>query len=227
MVTNTRINREVPQIRLSVPGKSSSGPGVPYVAGVDLAGSPGRNTGICLLRGLTITSFATVYSDEEILAFIERAYPVLVAIDAPLSLPPGRTSLEERNGEHFRTCDRELLKRGIRFFPITLGPMRTLTMRGIRLKEMLIRRGYEVIEIYPGAAQDIWGIPRKQGGLAKLRRGLEQLGLKGLAKNMNGDELDAVTGALVGRMYLKGQAEVLGNFTNGAMVIPKPARRKR
>jgi predicted nuclease with RNAse H fold len=226
MVTNKKINSEVPQIRLGIPGKSS-GPGVPNVAGVDLAGSPGRNTGICLLRGFTITSFATVYSNEEILAFIERAYPVLVAIDAPLSLPPGRTSLEERNGEHFRTCDRELLKRGIRFFPITLGPMRALTIRGIRLKEMLIRRGYGVIEIYPGAAQDIWGIPRKQGGLAKLRGGLEQLGLKGLAKNMNGDELDAVTGALVGWMYLKGQAEVLGNFTNGAMVIPKPVRRKR
>ncbi len=194
---------------------------------MDLAGSPGRNTGICLLTGLTITSFATLHSDEEILAFIERSRPDLVAIDAPLSLPPGRTSLEERNGEHFRSCDRELQKRGIRFFPITLGPMRSLTMRGIRLKDMLKRRGHEVIEIYPGAAQDIWEIPRKQGGLAKLRLGLEQLGLKGLAKNMNGDELDAVTGALVGRMYLRGQAEVLGNFKNGAIVIPKPARRTR
>jgi predicted nuclease with RNAse H fold len=100
-------------------------------------------------------------------------------------------------------------------------------MRGIWLKEILTRRGHEVIEIYPGAAQDIWEIPRKQGGLAKLRRGLEQLGLKGLAKKMNGDELDAVTGALVGRLYLKGQAEVLGNFTNGAIVIPKPVRRRR
>ena len=49
-------------------------------------------------------------------------------------------------------------------------------------------------------------------------------GLKGLAKNMNGDELDAVTGALVGRLYLKGQAEVLGNFSEGAIVIPKPIK---
>ncbi len=219
-------NNSMSQNRLGNAG-TNSGPRVPRVVGVDLAGSPGRNTGICLLRGFTITSFATLHADEEILAFIERARPDLVAIDAPLSLPPGRASLEERNGEHFRPCDRELLKRGIRFFPITLGPMRSLTMRGIRLKEILTRRGHEVIEIYPGAAQDIWEIPRKQGGLAKLRRGLEQYGLKGLAKNMNGDELDAVTGALVGRMYLKRQAEVLGNFTNGAIVIPKLVRRKR
>ncbi len=197
------------------------------VVGVDLAGSPGRNTGICFLRGMTVVSYATVHSDEEILACIETARPTLVAIDAPLSLPPGRRSLEERTGEHFRPCDRELLKRGIRFFPITLGPMRSLTIRGIRLKELLVRRGHEVIEIYPGAAQDIWKITRKQGGLAKLRLGLEKLGLKRLAKDMNGDELDAVTGALVGRLYLKGQAEVLGNFSEGAIVIPKPIRRPR
>ncbi len=189
--------------------------------GVDLAGSPKRNTGICLLRGMTAAFVATLHSDEEILAFIDGARPDLVAIDAPLSLPPGRTSIEERTGEHFRSCDRELLRRGIRFFPITLGPMRSLTARGIRLKEALVRRGYGVIEIYPGAAQDLWKIARKQGGLVKLRRGLEKLGLKKLAKGMNGDELDAVTGALVGRLYLKGEAEVLGNAGEGSIVIPK------
>jgi predicted nuclease with RNAse H fold len=194
------------------------------VVGVDLAGSSTRNTGICLLTGMTVASYATVYSDDEILAFIETARPDLIAIDAPLNLPPGRKSIEERTGEHFRPCDRELLKRGIRFFPITLGPMRSLTTRGIRLKELLMQRGFEVIEIYPGAAQDLWKIVRKQGGLSKLRRGLEKLGLKGLAKKMNGDELDAVTGALVGRFYLKGRAEVLGSFVEGAIVIPKPIK---
>ncbi len=194
------------------------------VVGVDLAGSPKRNTGICLLKGMTILSFATVFTDDEIIAFIIHAAPELIAIDAPLSIPPGRTSLEERTGEHFRACDRELMKRGIRFFPITLGPMRSLTMRGMRLKELLVRRGYPVIEIYPGAAQDIWKIVRKQGGLSNLRRGLATLGLKGLENSMNGDELDAATGALVGRMYLKGQSEVLGDFNEGAIVVPKAIR---
>jgi predicted nuclease with RNAse H fold len=195
-----------------------------HVVGVDLAGSSRRNTGICLLKGMTVASFATVRSDEEILVFIDRARPDLIAIDAPLSLPPGRKFIEERTGNHFRPCDRELLKRGIRFFPITLGPMRSLTTRGISLKETLVQGGYKVIEIYPGAAQDLWKIVRKQGGLLKLRRGLEKLGLKNLAKDMNGDELDAVTGALVGRLYLKGEAEVLGNFREGAIVIPKSAK---
>ena len=191
------------------------------VVGVDLAGSPNRNTGICLLKDMKILSCSTVHSDVEILSFINSARPDLIAIDAPLNLPPGRKSIEERTGEHFRPCDRELLKRGIRFFPITLGPMRSLTIRGINLKKLLNELRYEVIEIYSGAAQDIWKIVRKQGGFKKLQKGLEKLGLKGLGKGRNGDELDAITGALVGRLYLKKQAEVLGNFVEGAIVIPK------
>ncbi len=190
------------------------------VVGIDLAGSPKRNTGICTLRGKTITSWTTVYADDEIFDFVEQAKPDLVAIDAPLNLPPGRKTIDDRNGQHFRVCDRELLRRGIRFFPITLGPMRSLTLRGIALQKKLKRKGYEVIEMYPGAAQDVWGIPRKQEGLEKLLRGLRKLGAKGLDKKMNGDELDAVTGALVGHLFLRGKAEVLGNFREGAIVVP-------
>ena len=194
------------------------------VVGIDLAGSPLRNTGICALRGMTVTSIDTLHTDQEIFDYIERIRPGLIAVDAPLSLPPGRKSLEERNAEHFRPSDRELMKRGIRFFPITLGPMRMLTARGIGLKRKLVRRGYAVIEIYPGAAQDIFGIGRKQHGLLKLLRGLKRQGLKGLKREMNGDELDAATGALVGRMYLKEKAEVLGDVKTGAIVVPKQMR---
>jgi predicted nuclease with RNAse H fold len=98
--------------------------------------------------------------------------------------------------------------------------MRALTIRGIRLKRRFRRLGFRVIEIYPGAAQDVWGIPRKQFGLGRLRRGMEALGYRGLDRSMNGDELDAVSGAIVGRMHLLGKAEVLGNFRQGAIVVP-------
>jgi uncharacterized protein len=190
------------------------------VVGIDLAGSTKRNTGICTLSGTCITSYATLFEDDEIAKYVKRAKPDVIAIDAPLNLPPGRKTLDDRNGEHFRPCDRELLKRGIRFFPITLGPMRALTTRGIRLRKRFRRLGFNVIEIYPGAAQDVWGIPRKQFGLGRLRRGLETLGYRGLDRSMNGDELDAVSGAIVGKLYLLGKAEVLGNFRQGAIVVP-------
>jgi predicted nuclease with RNAse H fold len=165
-----------------------------------------------------------VYLDAN---YVQKEDPALIAIDAPLNLPLGRKSIEDRNGEHFRPCDRELLKRGIRFFPITLGPMRLLTKRGIHLKRVLTRRGYAVIEVYPGAAQDIWRTGRKQNGLSKLRHGLQELGVKGLNKKMGGDELDAVTAALVGQLFLLGKAEVLGNFKQGAIVVPNREAMKR
>jgi predicted RNase H-like nuclease len=58
-------------------------------------------------------------------------------------------------------------------------------------------------------------------------RGLERVGLRGLKKEMNGDELDAATGALVGRMYLQGRAEVLGDVKTGAIIIPKKISSKK
>jgi predicted nuclease with RNAse H fold len=188
--------------------------------GIDLAGSARRNTGICTLEDDKITSCTILHLDEEIIDYVEKQNPILIAIDAPLNLPPGRKSIEDRNGKHFRPCDRELLRRGIRFFPITLGPMRMLTERGIRLKSALASRGYTVIEVYPGAAQDIWKIGRKQSGLSKLQKGLQRLGVKGLDRQMSGDELDAITAALVGGLFLRGKAEVLGDFRSGAIVIP-------
>ncbi|RFT16427.1 MAG: hypothetical protein OP8BY_1605 [Candidatus Saccharicenans subterraneus] len=163
---------------------------------------------------------------------MRKADPLLVAIDAPLSLPPGRRDIEDRRGGHFRSCDLELRKRGIRFFPITLGPMRALTRRGLKLKSEFLRSGYEVIEIYPGGAQDIWGLPRAGQGREKLASGLERLSRKefGLRLSrkakpwpgMSADELDAVSAALVGLLYCQGRAELYGR---GKKIIVMPAGR--
>jgi hypothetical protein len=195
------------------------------VVGIDLAGSPRRDTGVCTLTGESITSCTILHTDQEIIEYIEKKDPALVAVDAPLNLPPGRKTMEDKNGEHFRPCDRELLRRGIPFFPITLGPMRLLTARGIRLKRVLTSRGYSVIEVYPGAAQDIWNIGRKQNGLSTLSRGLKKCGVKGLDRKMSGDELDAITAALVGQLFLRGKAEVIGSLSLGAIIIPYPKKR--
>ncbi len=179
------------------------------VVGVDLAGSPRRPTGVCTLRGMEAQTYIAK-TDEEILDSINLAEPSIVPIDAPLSLPPGRATIHDRSGEHFRACDRELRKRGIRFFHITLGPMRMLTERGLELKARIEKMGYRAVECYPGGAQDVWGIPRQHKDIEGLRAGLKRLGVKGLAKGMTSDELDAVTAALVGRWFLLGKGEMLG-----------------
>ncbi len=187
------------------------------VVGIDLAGSPKRRTGICVLRDF-IAETHVVFSDEEILNFVDEAHPALVPIDAPLSLPNGRRTVHDRSGEHLRECDRELLRRGIRFFPITLGPMRMLTERGLALKKRLIKLGYQAAECYPGAAQDLWGIPRQHKDRLGLLNGLRKLSLRGLKKSATSDELDAATAALVGRWSLLGQGLMLGGKTG--ILIP-------
>jgi len=179
------------------------------VVGIDLAGSLRRPTGVCVLHGMTART-CIVFTDEEILRSIGLAKPDLVTIDAPLSLPNGRKTIHDRSGEHFRDCDRELLRRGIRFFPITLGPMRMLTERGLALKPKIEVMGYRTVECFPGGAQDVWGIPRQHRDIAGLRAGLGRLGVKGLADESTSDELDAVTAALVGRWFLLGRGEMLG-----------------
>lgn len=191
------------------------------VLGIDLAGVPYRPTGMCVLRSLKATTFIA-YSDAEILKCAEEENPNLIAIDAPLNLPPGRKTIEDRNGEHYRICDLELRRRRIPFFPITLGPMRVLTVRGIELRKELEKKGFHVAEMYPGGAQDIWKIPRARRDLPGLRRGLQRLGIKGLKKDISGHELDATTGALVGLLFLQNKADVYGNFAEGAILMPKP-----
>lgn len=189
--------------------------------GVDLAGSPRRPTGMASLdRELNCETWVR-YLDEEILSDADALQPLVVGVDAPLGLPRGRESLERRGPPHFRQCDLELRRRRIKFFPITIGAMRALTERGIRLSTQLRSKGYTVFETYPGGVQDVLGLPRKQKGVKNLVEGLEKLGVKGLSENASGDEVDAATCALTAYMWWIGQCEELGNPEEGIIILPK------
>ncbi len=191
------------------------------ILGIDLAGSPRRATGLCLLHQNMKCRTWIAYRDDDILQAVEEHKPNLVAVDAPLSLPKGRKSLDERSNIHFRVCDLELRRRGIKFFPITLGPMRMLTARGMRIKEEIKKRGAEVIEVFPGATQDILGLPRKHHNLKQLIQKLRRLGLRCLSNKATGDEVDAATCALTGLLYLRGFTEAVGDLSEGVIIIPR------
>ena len=68
------------------------------------------------------------------------------------------------------------------------------------------------------------GIPRKQKGLEKLKAGLENLGIMGLTSGMSDHELDAVTCAYVGKLFLEGEAVTYGS--PDGIIMPKGERRK-
>jgi len=193
------------------------------VVGIDLAGSEKQITGFCVLDENLNCRTLALHSDKEIIEETLKEDPDIISIDAPLCLPLGRKSLEQKGPPHLRACDRELLRMKIKFFPITLGPMRKLTKRGIKLKEFFESKGYKVIESFPGAAQDMLGMPRKQCGIEKLRKALIKYGFKGDVEKekITDDELDAICSALVGKMYLEDDYLAIGNPKEGLMILPK------
>ena len=198
------------------------------VAGVDLAGSPTRPTGFCILDMDLYAKTKLLYKDEEIVDEILAVKPTIVSIDAPLALPRGRCCLKDdcqcRKAGHLRECDKVLLKLKIKFFPLTLGPMRKLTLRGINLTKILSQKGFKVIESFPNSIKIILGFPGKKEGLEKLRKALIDYGIKGdiNKKKITEHELDAILSALVGKLYLEGKAVEIGDPDEALMVIPNP-----
>lgn len=199
------------------------------IIGIDLAGAPKRNTGFAVLKNTMEVKTKVLHTDDEIIKETLALKPKIISIDAPLCLPKGRKTLEERDAPHLRKCDRQLLKMKIKFFPITLGPMRMLTKRGIMLKKIFEKKGFEVIESYPGAAQDVLNIPRKGAGLETLKKGLIKYGFTGdvKKKDITHDELDAITSALVGKFYIEGNYLALGSLEEGLMILPPHDKQKK
>lgn len=188
-------------------------PGV--ILSIDLAASEKNDTGIALLARGRISTL-TVRSDEEIITLAAKHGPSIIGIDAPLSIPKGRKTIDDRAGPHFRECDLKLRGLGIRFFPITIGAMRTLTKRGMALKGKLaagLPRA-EMIEIFPGASFDMLGIERKN--INATNRFLKKFHCD--AKNVH--ESDAAIGAYTLLQYSKKKALMLGG-KDGGIVIPR------
>jgi len=186
--------------------------------GIDLAGSERRPTGWAILSNKRF-EFGVAHKDEELLALAKKHKVKKVIIDAPLTLPKGRKSIEERSEHHFRECDLSLRKEGIRFFPITLGPMRMLTKRGIALKKKLRKSGIEVFEGFPGASYDRLGVPRKDK--RAICRLLKKFGFPS-PPGATQDELDALI--LLLTLFLKTKklnCDFVGK--DGRIVAPAPA----
>lgn len=197
------------------------------IVGIDLTGSEERASGWCLLDG-SQAQVAPVFSDDALIEKTIRACPRLVSIDSPLCLPAGRVAVgdDDPGRTEFgitRECERELRRRGINVYPCLIPSMQKLTARGIRLARALREHDVQVIESYPGAAQDIMRIPRKGAGPEWLKAGLWEFGIRGdyETHNVTHDELDAITSALVGTFYLAGLSEALGTADEEPLIIPR------
>jgi predicted nuclease with RNAse H fold len=197
------------------------------IVGLDLTGSEARPSGFCVLNG-THAVTRVLNTDAEIIDNVVSAQPDLVSIDSPLCLPVGRTIVTDDDpARHsagiMRVSERILKKRGINVYPCLLPSMQRLTERGMRIAAELRSRGIDVIECYPGAAQDIMGIPRKGAGEEWLKLGLSEFGITGTftTERLTHDELDAITCSLVGSFHIAGMTEALGGEGEEPMIVPK------
>jgi uncharacterized protein YprB with RNaseH-like and TPR domain/predicted nuclease with RNAse H fold len=190
----------------------------PRIVGIDLTGSSRRASGWALLTGDLIDT-KLLSTDEELIDATLAAKPDLVSIDSPLSTPAGYPN----HTVIYRECERALKKVGISVFWCLLPSMRGLTMRGISLAKKLRQHGIQVIESYPGAAQDMLLIPRKKASLEELKWGLIRAGFRGnwIDEKISHDELDAITSALVGLFYFADDYVALGNTKEDYLIIPR------
>jgi len=200
-----------------------SGETAPRIVGIDLTGSERRATGWALLEG-SEASTMSLKTDVELIRETVAANPNLVSIDSPLSMPEGVVDCNCL-GESpiYRKCELALKRMGISVFWCLLPTMKGLTKRGMYLATEFRKRGLNVIESYPGAAQDLLGIPRKGSSLEELKMGMGRVGIAGpyLTARVTHDELDAITSALVGLFYLADDYIALGTPKEDYLIVPR------
>jgi len=182
--------------------------------GIDLSAKPENPSGWAKLVKLSENfriDTRLLYRDEEIISHTLKFCPLIVAIDAPLSLP--------KPNVHFRKAEIELRKLGVSALPLSFRSIQTLSIRGYTLAENLRSRGIKVIEVYPNATRSILSLPSKK---AEFRvQHLQKLGLETRKKYLTHHEVDAILSAYTAWLYVNGKAEKLGNEGEGEIVIPK------
>jgi uncharacterized protein YprB with RNaseH-like and TPR domain/predicted nuclease with RNAse H fold len=194
----------------------------PRIVGIDLTGSEKRATGWALMEGASVTT-KCIRTDDELIRETLAANADLISIDSPLSLPEGYGA---PGVPIYRKCELALKRMGISVFWCLLPSMKMLTRRGIKLTHELRQAGGNVIESYPGAAQDILGMPRKKASLQELKWGLSRAGITGdfLTADITHDEVDAITSALVGLFYLADDYIALGTGAEDYLIVPRSSK---
>lgn len=226
LLRNRKLDRPPIELRDLLGAIQKKGDGDPVVVGVDLRASEIRPTGWAILEG-DLAYTRLVKTDQQIIDETIRCKPDVISIDSPLGIPVGRCCTRDscrcRTKGILRECERILWRRGVKVFPCLLPSMQKLTERGMRLAQEFRKRGYNVIESYPGAAQDIMRIPRKGSSLAELAQGLANFGIRGrfISEPCSHDELDAITSAVVAHFYLAGEYEGLGDEREAQLIVPK------
>lgn len=191
------------------------------VIGIDLAAKEQRPTGFCILS--ESASLKLIKEDQALIQEIKAVNPRLIAIDAPLTFPSGRCCFElnckcRTKGANLRLADRKLIAKGYRVFPPSFAWMRDLTARGVRLRKLLRKYGYSVIEVHPRTS-----LLALKWSEADVYEYLKREGYGEVVKAGNKHEFDALICAITAILHLKGETIEVGSKKEGQIVIPIPS----
>lgn len=184
-----------------------------YIWGVDFGAKASGNTAVAISDGSNILIHQVekgADADKWLKEILESFPPVLVAIDAPLSLPEAWCGGE---GDLFyRKCDLELKAMS----PLFLGG---LTARAVQFRRVLEEKKIEVIECYPkGFVQKILNGNYPEVGevidknLKKIIAG-HHLSLNQLP--VNDHQIDAVLSLIMANRFQEGLAYPFGEVEEG------------
>lgn len=223
------------------------------VVGVDLAAGRGTTALATLALSsdgaapdtLTLRSLIHAPDDDAIIAEVERTQPVVIALDAPLTLPApvaaalaGETPAPDAS-PYTRAAERDPIWSllGVRPFPVSF--LGGLTFRAIPLAARL-REAFptaQIIEVFPSGTLVALGLrspsargPNRQSKTAPDVRRLTQTALAGLITELpsphegeaplDADSLDAVAAALTAALFSRGHVERIGDEREGCIIMP-------
>jgi len=180
------------------------------IIGIDLAGIPTNPTGLAAWKNKEVSA-CLLHTDREIVETTLNCQPILVAIDAPLGLP--------RKGL-MRKTDRDMHKQGYPVFPPLFRTMKKLTIRAMRIAREIEKEGISILEVHPTSTRKALEIPSKDW--KETQKIFLQIGLKGdlEKRTLTKHEIDAITAALTGYLYLQGKTELIGNEKEGYIAVP-------
>ena len=180
------------------------------IIGIDLAGVEKNPTGWALWKN-KVVSTCHLYENQEILEHLTKFEPTVIAIDAPVSLP--------KKGA-MRKADKEMYRRGYPVFPPRFPAMEKLTLRAMKIIQQIKRDELHIIEVHPTSTRKALKIPTKDW--EKIQNIFLHMGLKGDLETrvLTSHEIDAITAALTGYLYLQGKTELIGDEQEGYIVVP-------
>ena len=181
-------------------------------AGIDLAGSERRPTGIAIITKKLAVLYVA-YTNHQVLSFLSKFKPEIVAIDAPLTKPI--------KGKAIRTVDKLMMSLGFKVLPPGFPGMMKLTERGIKLKDTLERKGIEVLETHPSSAIRALGF-KNRGEFLSLLINAEFL----VEGQVNDHTIDALIAAYTALSYIGGKSFYVKSH-DGEIVLPVPKATKK